>query len=815
MNKDTRPDYSSFEEFFCKATGSEPYPYQKRLSEGDLPDIVNAPTGSGKTESAVLSMWLWRRMHSNETIRDNTPRRLIYCLPMRTLVEQTVSKTAKWLDNLGLEKKVRLTTLMGGSADEEYRTRPEQDMIIVGTQDMLLSRALNRGYAMSVFAWTQEFGLVNNDCMWIMDEIQLMHNGLATSVQMDAFRKAWKTCGPHKTVWMSATANTSWLKTVDRRSEPSVLEWDEKKDGSGEIGKRINASKQLHVMDFKKTGSSYTKKEAKEIMSKHKDGTTTLVIVNTVSRAQSIYREMSKIQSSGDRRPEITLLHSRFRKMDRDEKAKKIADLPRGNTNSGTVQGTGKRDLIIVATQVVEAGVDVSSATLITEMAPWPSLVQRFGRCNRYGETDDADIHVITLKSGNKSPKYPPYEDADVERSAKIVNKNKGTAISAVSVQVEKMPDITHEHVVRKPHIADLFDTTPDAHGSYTDISRYVRSIENTHDVNVFWREWKNDKQVPRMIEDGDSCSVPVWDIKDSKKKKRSTYLYDHVQGEWNKISQGDIKPGQTILLRCNEGGYSKEEGWSPESSTYVEPISDKQKGSDRMGQDPADHKMITLEDHTANVVGEMERILSKIRHIDKSLKSALSDAAALHDIGKAHELFQNRIAKPPGHKDTIYAKYGGSSSSRGPFFRHEAASSLAILEVNGDKNPACNLVAYIIATHHGKVGMAMRPVHPARLGKEPVSSKDSILGISADKQDEFMVICKPRGAGEETGVDMPCQETVRIRADRARIGSADGKKSWLRIVQELLNEHGPFQLAYLESVMRAADQIASKGERA
>ena len=36
-------------------------------------------------------------------------------------------------------------------------------------------------------------------------------------------------------------------------------------------------------------------------------------------------------------------------------------------------------DRIIVATQVVEAGVDISATTLVTELSPWSSLVQRFG----------------------------------------------------------------------------------------------------------------------------------------------------------------------------------------------------------------------------------------------------------------------------------------------------------------------------------------------------------------------------------------------------------------------------------------------------
>ena len=48
------------------------------------------------------------------------------------------------------------------------------ETVIVGTQDQLLSRALNRGYSMSRFRWPVHFGLLDNDCLWVMDEIQLM-----------------------------------------------------------------------------------------------------------------------------------------------------------------------------------------------------------------------------------------------------------------------------------------------------------------------------------------------------------------------------------------------------------------------------------------------------------------------------------------------------------------------------------------------------------------------------------------------------------------------------------------------------------------
>ena len=46
---------SSFKESFKRATGNDPYPYQRRFAEeGDIPQLVDVPTGLGKTAMAVL-----------------------------------------------------------------------------------------------------------------------------------------------------------------------------------------------------------------------------------------------------------------------------------------------------------------------------------------------------------------------------------------------------------------------------------------------------------------------------------------------------------------------------------------------------------------------------------------------------------------------------------------------------------------------------------------------------------------------------------------------------------------------------------------
>jgi len=99
--RDMSKIHKTFDAFFSAATGlSGPYPYQRELAtDASLPELLSVPTGVGKTAAAILG-WLWRRrFHGDAGIRDATPRRLVYCLPMRTLVEQTrdvapVEKTA-------------------------------------------------------------------------------------------------------------------------------------------------------------------------------------------------------------------------------------------------------------------------------------------------------------------------------------------------------------------------------------------------------------------------------------------------------------------------------------------------------------------------------------------------------------------------------------------------------------------------------------------------------------------------------------------------------------------------------------------------
>jgi CRISPR-associated endonuclease/helicase Cas3 len=211
----------SFRELFVSATGlPEPYEWQRDLALREEPArVVAAPTGAGKRE-AILLDWLWRRLFNpDEAERRRTPRRLLIALPMRVLVEQTLTRARDALDRLEragrLPRSVRVYPLMGGMADDSWALEPEREAVLVGTIDMLLSRALNRGFGRRRSAWPIDFGLVNSDCQWVFDEVQLMDAAVATSCQLQAFRERFALAAPAHTVWMSATLEPSWLETVD------------------------------------------------------------------------------------------------------------------------------------------------------------------------------------------------------------------------------------------------------------------------------------------------------------------------------------------------------------------------------------------------------------------------------------------------------------------------------------------------------------------------------------------------------------------------------------------------------------------------
>jgi CRISPR-associated endonuclease/helicase Cas3 len=234
-------------EWFTTVTGHPaPLQWQRELArEGNCRDrLIRIPTGLGKTEG-ILATWSYHRIFRGA---DDWPRRLVWCLPMRVLVEQTEEAARRLASRMPEEVRPSVHVAMGGEDTGEWFLHPERAAILVGTQDMLLSRALNRGYGSGRARWPVEFGLLNQDTLWVMDEVQLMDTGLATSAQLQAYREEYRerSLRPCHTWWMSATLQKEWLRSVDTAahharwtSEPCEVKPDQR------IGQLWDVQKQL------------------------------------------------------------------------------------------------------------------------------------------------------------------------------------------------------------------------------------------------------------------------------------------------------------------------------------------------------------------------------------------------------------------------------------------------------------------------------------------------------------------------------------------------------------------------------------------
>ena len=803
----------TFTEFFSTATDWLPYAYQVRMAETpDPPVLLRIPTGAGKTEAAALA-WLYRRFeHPDWKVRESTPRRLVYCLPMRTLVEQTVERIERWLKNLEMTDQVGVVTLMGGEPREQWYLYPEKPFIVVGTQDMLLSRALNRGYGSSPFMWPVEYGLLNNDCLWIMDEVQLMANGLPTSTQLAGLRRKLKTYGPTQSIWMSATVQPEWLDTVDHPplSAPQVLELSLDDMASPCLRKRHHARKVVSEM-ASISGNGYSRNMAEFIKERHKPGTLTLVILNTVERAQDVYRALNNLrQKKVD--AETGLVHSRFRASDRGKKQSAI---------TATVDSTGP-GMVVVATQAVEAGVDISARTLITELAPWPSMVQRFGRCNRTGNDERGDIFWVDM--GERSQDTAPYNPKGVAPARNFMKalEGKSAAPSDLEKLADDLEDMEHLTVIRRRDVVGLFDTTPDLSGGYLDVSQYVRGTDE-RSVTVYWRDVSMEgpeEGGPKPLH-SETVNVPLGKNIDDyfKAAKRRAWVWDFLDDRWRQVQVREIYPGMTLMLDAAQGGYSPDIGWDPSNWNPVEPVPiETTEVEDGHSSDPWSTSLKTpviLSDHCRHVESEAKAVLNGLSSwtIEPTIRNALELAALYHDAGKAHPAFQRMMLglpegeEPPEDKPLL-AKSGSNRKNERRHFRHELGSALAVLKhAVGLDERSRDLVAYLAAAHHGKVRLGIRSLpgqHGGNANGNP--DPDYLLGYRIAEHETLPAVDLGEGLQiNETSLDLSI----------ARIGLDDqGRRSWLDRTTALLEWLGPFRLACLEAIVRAADMRASKEEQ-
>ncbi|MCW5982742.1 MAG: type I-U CRISPR-associated helicase/endonuclease Cas3 [Bryobacteraceae bacterium] len=842
---------ADFRSFFRQLHGLEPFRWQIRLLRHILgegwPDFIDLPTSFGKTcviEIAVFLLALGAKPAA---------RRIFLAVDRRLVVDQigaharkiarklrkartgAVRLAADRLRALGGDFPLTAVTLRGGLEYERPWCRnPAQPIVAVCTVDQLGSRLLFRAYSCTKSRRPIEAGLAGNDALLIADEAHLSQPFIDTAKRLRD---------------LGADIRLTQMSATPRVSDGSVFSWQPSEDMLDPIlRQRVVASKPARLVETQNLVRSAVA-EARAM-----PGPAVGVILNTIGAVRQVFEQLDG---------EKALLIGPVRPAERKAVLEKWLPLIAAGRRRSD------RRIYCVSTQGIEAGPDIDFDSLVTEAAPLDVLRQRFGRLDRRGERGSTQAAILRDPGRN----FVPYGRA-VERTWRWLRARRPMSeTESVDFGVLAM----HEMLARFRD-ADLLTPSPRAPAllpayldawqdtrsdSVPDAAPFLHGTEalDADEIQLVWRadlgaDWAAAVRAAPP-DSREAMPLPLRALKRWLRRRAEAFL--PAQGlRWRGLTQAPsvvdggkgIRPGDTVVVPSNYGG-SDAFGWNPDSLGPVPDIGNSAGGWRRIhpslfapaaketiarrirllgaadeaidaealqelveltGLDGVDlasaeaypggialrirpprrrgnsAKEVTLAAHSYGVEQWVLQFAAACGVTSEEVE-ALGWAGQYHDLGKwdlrVQAIFHggNFVGaaraidgKQPLAKSLFAQNYSQKRLVRRAAgyprrARHEAASVKLAEELG-----ACELTLHLIASHHGH-------------GRPWLPAWDDDHGITAHVDGREVTT----GAGGELGCpDSPQPERFRSLALR----------------------HGAWKLAYLETILRLADQRQSADER-
>lgn len=310
--------------------------------------ILHAPTGWGKTFAVLAALG---KGHC------------IYSLPMRSLVD-SIEEGA---NNIGPnEVSIRKCVAQHGARREHKHldrgTDPDDPIeCVFATLDQTLSAFLGIPVGVSMRQGNIMPAVVDASHL-VFDEFHLFELERSWTTALFALQRSQQ-----NGIILTATLSDVMVDFLEECLANSVV---------GEVA--VVRGKRPFVNDkTARRGAGLDRVDQLEF------GQRTLIIRNQVEWAQHTAEKLRKRDDLG----KVYLLHSELLPKDRTRIEQKVRHV------FGEDSGESG---ILVATQVVEAGLDITSDVMHTDLCPPPAFVQRIGRCARYaGETGRIFWHPV------------------------------------------------------------------------------------------------------------------------------------------------------------------------------------------------------------------------------------------------------------------------------------------------------------------------------------------------------------------------------------------------------------------------------------
>jgi CRISPR-associated endonuclease/helicase Cas3 len=527
-------------QFYNEIVGFEPYSYQLKVAEILLTGknvILSVPTGAGKTWASIMPF-----LYAKQTGRIDFPQKMIYSLPLRTLansiyndIEVTLNKEKTKVLYPELNKLISIQT--GEFSDDPYFEKE----IIFSTIDQTLSNFLCFPLPLSQRQANINAGSLIGSYL-VFDEFHLLDPKLSMATSLGMIRLLKNLC---RVCIMTATLTDDYIQFIKNEFDFEVVSIN---DFPEDVDK-INSLKPAENKSIKKsvTICSDKKINPSDVLNNHKSKT--IVICNRVETAQNLYLNLEKTKSE-----DTTLLciHSRYFDSDRKQQELKIKEY--------FGKDSKKQNAILIATQVIEAGMDISCDIMHTEISPINSFLQRAGRCARF-ENEYGDIFVYDVLNLEEKVKIT-IETDDKDDKAEIRKLNNKYLPYAKELCEKSLTELGKYHSIDETIALELVNTVLKEEENQ-EIGNITANLYNLEKIRQSWNDC-NKNHYRETIRDIQSIEIALIDLENYRDKNIFPWKYETVSlYKWSFISwakqieQNKIDPDDWVFAKAEQGKES------------------------------------------------------------------------------------------------------------------------------------------------------------------------------------------------------------------------------------------------------------------
>ena len=821
---------------FRALVGHDPYPWQRRLYArlvaGAVPDAVDVPTGCGKTACVLLS--LLARLENR-----SLPRRVVHIVDRRALVDQSAEAVRGWVDRMWAlpslsrafdsqaafpaGRPVALGVLRGGHADEgAWRLDPARPAVVVGTVDMVGSRLLFAGYGTGRSRRAMDAGLLGHDALVLLDEAHL-------SPAMAGLLDAIAGLGDGRSFRVMKLSATAPGGCGD------VLGLGPEDLGDEKLGRRFQAVKRTRLVEVA-TRAKHISALA-DAAAAHPTGAVA-VFVERVADARRVAARLARARG-----PErVAVLTGTLRGHERAALAS--GDVWRRFSPERDRTGAERPSAYLVMTSAGEVGVDLDADHAVMDLAPLDSMAQRLGRVNRAGLRNST---VTVVHSAGDAPKgarvgTPAADLAAAKRGTLALLRRlpdlSPAALRAVDPETfaaSTAPTATPARLDRA--VVEAFAMTS-ANLPLPRVAVYLKGVSPASEAPRTWLAWRRDvadlvlagpeaagaalsffplsgkelaraptpyarrliaRALPRqggrglplvvLGSAGEPFAARATGVEDLPPLEYATVVLPPFAGGLSPEGLpdedapgpvpdvGDTAERVRYLAGKASGGDGKPPAWVERGTSLRVPVPDEDAVAGRAwvyalrrpGPNLATSGLTLLGSSTQTVdehgrrVGEAARGFETPLALESALAQALGLAGEWHDTGKARRVWQLAAGAPPDGAPLAKARRGRLRVGALRGYRHELGSLADAEQGLPHGTPHRDLVLHLVAAHHGW----------ARPGFPPAGQWD------------------------------PESSPAESRARAARVADR-----YARLSATL----GPWHLAWLEALLKAADAWVSSG---